>query len=50
MRRLACLVIGNSFGSITKEYERVWRNPLFEPPLAFVIKKKEPKKVQRCEK
>jgi hypothetical protein len=44
-RRLVWLKIGSSFGSITKEDEIVWRNPLFEPPpCAFLTKKKEPKK------
>jgi hypothetical protein len=30
MKRLAWLEIGRSFGSITEEEERVWRNHLFE--------------------
>jgi hypothetical protein len=36
MRNLTWIEIGSSFGSITKEYERVWRNLLFElPPLCI---------------
>jgi len=31
MNILAWIDIGSSYGSLTIEDERVWRNPLFEP-------------------
>jgi hypothetical protein len=39
---LSQLWVGISLGSLTRDYERIWRNPLFKPPpCAFVIKKKQ---------
>ena len=39
--RLAHLKIKSSFGSIIEEDERVWRNPLFEPPPFLIFHQEE---------
>jgi hypothetical protein len=41
MRRIGQLEIGSSFGSIIKEEERVWRNPLFKPPPLHICHQEE---------
>jgi hypothetical protein len=41
MSRLSRLEIGRYFGSLTEEYERVWRNPLFEPPPLHIFHQEE---------
>jgi hypothetical protein len=41
MSRFAKLEIGRYFRSLTKEDERVWRNPLFEPPTSHIFHQEE---------
>jgi hypothetical protein len=43
------LKIGSSFGSITKEDEIVWRNPLFEPPPLCIFNQEERTKEESVE-
>jgi hypothetical protein len=38
---LARLQVGNSLGSLTRNDERRWRNPLFEPPPLHICNQEE---------
>jgi hypothetical protein len=38
---LAQLHVGSSLGSLTKNNERIWRNPLFEPPPLHIFYQEE---------
>jgi hypothetical protein len=41
MSRIVWLEVGISFGSLPKEYERVWSNLLFEPPPLHIFHEEE---------